>query len=273
MSVPEERYTNQTNTVCVTEDDCNSSSYGDEDYSADSELELGDLNCTDDDLSHSSLEFNQGRLSSSPTASGRRNTNLNTRDIPDNALRQHVVINNDIVDEGLRLYMMFLQQEIIGSRLEPPGFIWRQNREMPRNIGTLRALADQFSTSAQRQWIRQQAQVVPLQSLDFCSFIELLGGLFQEGGVTWERILVLFYFCTDISIRALEEKLFLLFQGIQDWVQFYIERRVCRWVQQNGGWEVILQQSLNQVTKIAILGFCCVGIIALCVYIRNNSVK
>lgn len=179
MSVPEERYANQTNTVCVTEDDYNSSSYGDEDYSADSELELGDLNCTDDDLSHSSLEFNQGSLSGSPTASGRRNTNLNTWDIPDHALRQHVVLNTNIVDEGLRLYMMFLQQEIIGSRLEPPGFISRQNREMPRHIGSLRALADQFSTSAQRQWIREQAQVVPLQSLDFCSFIELLGGLFH----------------------------------------------------------------------------------------------
>ncbi|GLV40349.1 hypothetical protein CBL_04150 [Carabus blaptoides fortunei] len=273
MAVSEENY------LLSTEEDC--SSLEEEDYSADSEFELGDIlgdihSSDEQDGSQSVVDFEQG--TNSPQLRSSTNSNANNEFPMERvygplytAFRSNRIANRDIVDEGLRLYLMFLQQEIIRNRIPAPEYLHRRNRIMPRNIANLRALADQFSQSPQRQWIRQQAQLVPLQSLNFHSFTDLLIGLFQEGGVTWERVIVLFFFCTDISIRALQEQLIRQFQRIQDWTTRFIQETVCTWVELEGGWTIIFQQSLNHATKIAILGFCCVGIVALCIYIRNNT--
>lgn len=67
--------------------------------------------------------------------------------------------------------------------------------------------------------------------------VVLMEHLFQqEGGVTWERVIVLFFFCTDISIRALQEQLIRQFQRIQDWTTRFIQETVCTWVELEGGW-------------------------------------
>lgn len=61
-------------------------------------------------------------------------------------------------------------------------------------------------------------------------------GVFKEGGVTWERVLVLFYFCTDLSIRALKEKIVEYFFWIYNWTTLYITRQLSVWIEQEGGW-------------------------------------
>lgn len=177
MAVPEENY------LLSTEEDC--SSLEEEDYSADSEFELGDIHSSDEqDGSQSVTDFEQGI--NSPQLRTSTNSNANNAFPMERvygplytAFRSNHIANRDIVDEGLRLYLMFLQQEIIRNRIPEPEYLHRRNRIMPRNIANLRALADQFSQSPQRQWIRQQAQLVPLQSLNFHSFTDLLIGLFQ----------------------------------------------------------------------------------------------
>ncbi|XP_044736080.1 uncharacterized protein LOC123298201 isoform X2 [Chrysoperla carnea] len=183
-------------------------------------------------------------------------------------------LNEEIVDEGLRLYLQFLQDEIAHCRLNPPDCLNSSNSgTIPRNIGSLRLLADQFSSSPHRQWVRMQAESVPLDSIDFVSFTELLLGLFQEGGVTWERVVVLFFFCADLSIRALKESLMRTFQRITQWTTTFICDNFSRWVAANGGWTEILQTSISQASRVAFFGFCCMGIIAFCIFIRNNGAK
>ncbi|KDR07593.1 hypothetical protein L798_02939 [Zootermopsis nevadensis] len=53
-------------------------------------------------------------------------------------------------------------------------------------------------------------------------------------------------------------------------VRRYIVGRVTIWVQRQGGWAVVLQQSVINAYRIAVTLFCCFGIVAICAYIRNN---
>lgn len=85
--------------------------------------------------------------------------------------------------------------------------------------------------------MQEQAARVPLEQLDFQAFSQLLYGLFQEGGVTWERIVVLFYFCTDLAARAVRESVPPRFQSIVEWsFLFFSGDRMIQWVFDHGGW-------------------------------------
>lgn len=148
-----------------------------------------------------------------------------------------IAIDEEMVEEGLNLYLQFLRGEIESNRLESPTYLEeRIARAHPRNLEALRTLADQFALSPQRASVRRQAEMVPLERLDFISFTELLLGLFQEGGVTWERVIVLFFFCSDLSIRALQESLMRTFQHITEWATTFITDNFSRWIALTGGW-------------------------------------
>ena len=58
----------------------------------------------------------------------------------------------------------------------------------------------------------------------------------QEGGVTSERVVVLFFFCSDLAIRALQNRMRKMFDFITHWSQLYIMENFSVWVQEHGGW-------------------------------------
>ncbi|KAJ8958642.1 hypothetical protein NQ318_016367, partial [Aromia moschata] len=150
-------------------------------------------------------------------------------------LSSSTIPNQDIVDETNSLYFYHLARQIAEVGLQFPV----ENMEYttpPRNARSLQALANRFVISPQRRWVHEQAQNVDLESLNFNTFQQLLIGLFQEGGITWERVLVLFYFCTDLSIRALQEKLIECFIRLYNWTTYYIRNRLSIWIQEQGGW-------------------------------------
>ena len=60
--------------------------------------------------------------------------------------------------------------------------------------------------------------------------------LLQEGGVTSERVVVLFFFCSDLAIRALQNRLSRMFDSIMCWSRQYIMENFSVWVQEHGGW-------------------------------------
>ncbi|KAF7264236.1 hypothetical protein GWI33_000443 [Rhynchophorus ferrugineus] len=126
------------------------------------------------------------------------------------------------------------------------------------NVRNLKTLAADFAQSPQRNWVYEQAQNVDLDSLNFLTFQQLLNGLFEEGGFTWERVLVLFYFCTDISIRAFQEKLVSHFLDIYNWTTVFLSGRFSAWIDSQGGWGTVLHQSANYVSSgaAAAVAFC-----------------
>ena len=86
---------------------------------------------------------------------------------------------------------------------------------------------------------------VGIREINYDQFFDLLTELFLGDGVTRERILVLFFFCSDLAIRTLKQQAVNIFQRCLEWSQRYIIERVCLWVQEQGGWVGISCTSNN----------------------------
>ena len=79
---------------------------------------------------------------------------------------------------------------------------------------------------------------VGITSIGYSQFRDLLAEFFLGGGagITCERIVVLFFFCSDIAIRSLRQHAIDYFKNFIEWTGRFITEKIARWVQENGGW-------------------------------------
>jgi len=129
----------------------------------------------------------------------------------------------------------------------------------------LRRIADEFERSSLRQIVRNRANQVNLADITKESFTRLLKELFQEK-ITREKIVILFFFCTDVALRAAEFAQGLVVK-LLGWSFSYIINIVCSLVHKLGGWDKVLFYQLP-----SLLVTCCAGlaICALLVFLRNT---
>ena len=129
----------------------------------------------------------------------------------------------------------------------------------------LRRIADEFEKSRLRQSVKNKAEKVNLSDITKESFMQLLEELFQDK-ITREKIVILFFFCTDVALRAASFASELVVR-LMSWSFSYIVNIVCNLVHQLGGWDKILFQRLP-----SILITCCsaLAIACLLVYLKKN---
>jgi hypothetical protein len=188
-------------------------------------------------------------------------------------------------EEGQHLYLEFIRTEMerFGAlpmlpsdleNLDPlhDGHIAPERLSNWTRAGRdLRQMADAFAKSKERDDVRRQAQKINLESLDFKSFLVLLRELFQGEGVTSERILVLFFFCADLTIEALKKGYNTMYLQIIQWSLKYISTYVAQWVHNHGGWGVVLRSSLHIAFQLSVC-VACVAFAAACfVYCKRNT--
>ena len=101
----------------------------------------------------------------------------------------------------------------------------------------------------------------------------MLSELFCDGReITRERILVLFFFSSDVAIRAVRKRLDGVLAALTTWTLDFIRERVCVWVQRNGGWAQVLRSGLGVAQQVAVIGMCA-AVIAACVFYVKRSFK
>lgn len=129
----------------------------------------------------------------------------------------------------------------------------------------LRRIAMEFERSSLREMVRNRANQVNLADITKESFTRLLKELFQEK-ITREKIVILFFFCTDVALRAVSfaQELVIKLLG---WSFSYIINIVCKFVHNLGGWDKVL---FYQLPSLMIT--CCAGlaICALLVFLKNS---
>ncbi|XP_034246300.1 uncharacterized protein LOC117648156 [Thrips palmi] len=135
---------------------------------------------------------------------------------------------------------------------------------------TLQQIAESFFHSPQRHSVWNHASSIDIQSLDYNSFSLILLGLFQEGGITQTRVLVLIFFCVDIAHRALRENLMRDFQKLVEWTSRFITEQLSAWVLQHGGWAAVLQESVDQAYRVAVVGLCLLTALAVSFWLVRN---
>jgi len=145
---------------------------------------------------------------------------------------------NDL-EQGERLYRNFLRDQLHQNNLSPPrGDSLFSVDPLEHDLASL---AERFSTSEGREQVRERAEAVDLSSLNCENFNSLLTELFDDGGITQERLLVLFFFCSDLTIRACREGLTSLCRKITLWTLAFVRGTVTASVRIQGGWSRVLR--------------------------------
>lgn len=128
----------------------------------------------------------------------------------------------------------------------------------------LRRIADEFEKTRERQIIKERANQVQLSDINKESFFELMSELF-DGGITGERIVMLFLFSTDVALRAVSEAQSLVVK-LLSWSFSFIIDIVCKVVHELGGWDNLL---CRQLPYVLMLCFLALGTCAFAVYLRR----
>merc|ERR1719334_2672979 len=146
----------------------------------------------------------------------------------------------------------------------------RREENRPALSEDLTTLAERFSRSSEREAVRQRAEEVDLGSVTQDNFSLLLSELFHDGGITQERILVLFFFCSDLAIRAVRSGLQSVVSSLTRWTVGFLRGTVAAWVRCRGGWDRVLNSGLGMVNQLVFLGVCATVITVCVCYIRKN---
>ncbi|KAK6180446.1 hypothetical protein SNE40_012600 [Patella caerulea] len=168
---------------------------------------------------------------------------------------------DDVVEEGRLLFNQFIHDQL---EQEHPGDVTAiaipvssdfKNPMWAKAGRELRFMADEFARSSQRNDVKRKAQEVSVNNITYEQFKDLLAELFCQGHITKERIMVLFFFCSDVAVRTLSSSVDLCNKFIT-WSLSFVTRNVCRWVRDCGGWEdvLVIDRILTVPRPVIVLG-------------------
>eukprot|EP00092_Neocalanus_flemingeri_P029177 GFUD01031668.1.p1 GENE.GFUD01031668.1~~GFUD01031668.1.p1 ORF type:complete len:268 (+),score=79.41 GFUD01031668.1:143-946(+) len=179
-------------------------------------------------------------------------------------------LQGGVGDEGEQLYRQFLARRMAEEQYNYPRHFQRDMVDQGNLSTDLATLAERFSRSMGREQVRQRAEQVELGSITQDNFTMLLTELFHDGGITQERILVLFFFCSDLAIRAVRSGLSSVLSSLTRWTVAFLRGTVAAWVRCRGGWSRVLSGGVGVVNQLAFIGACAAVIGVCAVYIRKN---
>merc|ERR1711934_894301 len=194
-------------------------------------------------------------------------------------------------DEGEVLYRQFLARRVAEERLMDNGIgsmdVRRRGRRRriaieeqtaPRRQAAAReevredlvSLAERFARSEGREAVRRRAEQVELGSITQDNFSQLLSELFHDGGITQERILVLFFFCSDLALRALRAGLRATVSKLTRWSVAFLRGTVAAWVRCKGGWDRLLSGRTSH-QQVLLLG-ASLALVCLCLVVYKRHI-
>ncbi|XP_006824777.1 uncharacterized protein LOC102803678 [Saccoglossus kowalevskii] len=176
--------------------------------------------------------------------------------------------DDEVTEEGRELFQNFLTSEIRREGLREPASLTPYPLTSPGTADALsptseyykhplwaqtgkdlRKMADAFAKTKKRKQVKNKAKNVSStfsSEFTYDQFQDLLSTLFCDG-ITRERIVVLFFFCSDLAILTLRQNMMDYFHRVLMWSLRYISDRVCQWVRDQGGWEKVIYGSLPYV--------------------------
>ena len=187
--------------------------------------------------------------------------------------------DTDIEEEGKELFTNFVKEEIERAGLidkastvsivqTPFGY---QNPVWAKAGKELREMADAFSRTKERNKVKNKACSLSVAQMTYGKFKDLISELFLNSGITPERIVVLFLFCSDLALNNLEHSAVDLFQRCMTWTWSFITEKICCWVKEHGGWRAVLGESVQFVGGTKVLGIVAlVGILATAYHIMKR---
>ena len=153
--------------------------------------------------------------------------------------------------------------------------------ELTRDLGIM---SETFRRTGGRQEVAEQAANIDLSTLTKENLSLLLSQLFQDG-VTPARLLVLFYFCSDLAVRAARAGLLHILTSVTSWSLAFVRGAVSAWVRIRGGWSRVLEAlspasepdanntstSVSQTINQVAFASACAAVVGVCaIYMKKN---
>jgi len=173
------------------------------------------------------------------------------------------------------------QQNYFNYQLQMPpssGQGYSLSDELTRDMSHL---AETFRRSGGRQEVTEQVANIDLGTLSQENLSLMLSQLFEDG-VTPARLLVLFYFCSDLAVRAARSGLLHLLTSVTSWSLAFVKGAVSTWVRLRGGWNRVIQLlssafgpdlniSASQTVNKVALASACAAVVGVCaIYMKKN---
>ena len=176
------------------------------------------------------------------------------------------------------------QQNYFNYQLQMPprsgqGSGYSLSDELTRDMSHL---AETFRRSGGRQEVTEQVASIDLGTLSQENLSLMMSQLFEDG-VTPARLLVLFYFCSDLAVRAARSGLLHLLTSVTSWSLAFVRGAVSTWVRLRGGWNRVLQLlssacgpdsnniSASQTVNKVALASACAAVVGVCaIYMKKN---
>lgn len=178
--------------------------------------------------------------------------------------------------EGRELFVEFFNNQCQSEHVQVPHeideVIHQQDAAQDRHLGqvgnTLRHLADEFAKSKGRDLVRQEADkaLARIESISYEEFQGFLENFFPDDRNPIERIITLFFFCSDVIISTIKKKINQYALKFLKWSLSFIAQRVCAWVSIHGGWNRLLgivTQNFQNALKIIGAATVITGIMAM----------
>ncbi|CAL1527971.1 unnamed protein product [Lymnaea stagnalis] len=188
-----------------------------------------------------------------------------------------IVYNKQLViDEGCELFNNFIVEQVQKNAKEnllevltiiPQGY---KHLKWAKDAASLRIMANKLLATCDRKKIKEDATKMDAD-ISKDQYIRKLENLLQDGEITANKILLLFFFCSDAAVHALPLS-WERFSQIFQWSILFISEHVCLFVYDTGGWSKAFPASMktsNSQVWLASAGFI---FIILCSFIRRKNV-
>lgn len=159
-------------------------------------------------------------------------------------MENHAISDDQILHRGEVILNGFIQEELksCGSEVtlfEQPG-IREEEEEETRLLQEIALQVRRTAQTLQRDTELNHAidNKWPLSSKD--SYWKLVNKVFEDGVISWERIVVLFYIAGKISVKLASAHLPQRVWDIVSWTLDFFRRNLLDWIREQGGWESII---------------------------------
>ncbi|CAH1788200.1 unnamed protein product [Owenia fusiformis] len=136
----------------------------------------------------------------------------------------------------------FLVADYVKYRMQRQGYEYNCNQlPHPTRINqVLRILGDEFEQKYRSNFedMRNQIHITP-DTAQQC-FLQIIAELFRDG-VRWGRVIALFAFTGTIAAQCVEQEMPSLVDNIVDWSSNYVNTHLMSWINENGGWDGLIQ--------------------------------
>ncbi len=116
--------------------------------------------------------------------------------------------------------------------------------------------------------MRERADLVDLDTLTADNFRVLLEELFY-GGITRERVIVLFFFCSDLTIRIVKSGFNKIFSKVSKWTFDFIREVLAKWIRIQGGWSQVLRTQNPLVEVATVIGVACLVMMGISMFAKR----